>query len=217
MTLHSFWYSFSTHIFLIIVQLTFFTNNWFIKRQTDVLISSIRIGNISVKCVCLILWFNSICYYIDIFESSILWVIFYELSGSIILCSNVFILGSICALISIRFVEIHSFTCWETLIQHGELSLRTLNDCSSVLIFHPWITIGFVLRLVRFLKHKLISILIINRENVIMKFIYFVTILNTLIFIFVEIMHIFHVRLISSIETIIEKWFVGIIICCDGD
>lgn len=155
--------------------------------------------------MCLIVWFNSICYYINILESSILWIVFYKLSGSVILCSNIFILWSICALISIWFVEIHSFTCWETLIQHRELSLRTLNDCSSVLIFHPWITIGLVLGLVRFLKHKLISILIINRENVIMEFIYFVAILNTLIFVFVEIMHIFHVRLISSIETIIEK------------
>lgn len=164
----------------------------------------------------LILWFNSVCYYIYIFKGSILWIIFHELSWSIILRSNIFILWSICALISIRFIEIHSFTCWKTLIQHRKLTLRSLNDRSCILIFYPRITIRFMLRLVRLLKHELIGVLIINGEDIVMKFINFITILDTFIFIFVKIVNILHVGFVSSIKTVIEVCFVWIIICGYG-
>lgn len=115
----------------------------------------------------LILCFDRIRNYINIFESSILRIIFHKLSWSVILCSDIFILRSICALISIRFIKIHSFTCWESLIQHRKLTLRSLNDCSSVLVFYPRITNGFVLCLVRFLKNELIRIFIIYGEDVV--------------------------------------------------
>ena len=164
----------------------------------------------------LILWFNSVCYYIDIFKGSILWVIFHKLSWSIILRSNIFILWSICALISVRFIEIHSFTCWKTLIQHRKLTLRSLNDRSRILVFYPRITIRFMLRLVRLLKHELISVLIINGEDIVMKFINFITVLDTFIFILVKIVNILHVWFVSSIKTVIEVCFVGIIICGYG-
>ena len=115
----------------------------------------------------LILCFDRICNYINIFESSILRVIFHKLSWSVILCSNVFVLWSICALVPIRFIKVHSFTCWESLIQHRKLTLRSLNDRSSILVFHPRITNRFMLRLVRLLKNELICVFVIYGEDVV--------------------------------------------------
>lgn len=115
----------------------------------------------------LILCFDRICNYINIFESSILRIVFHKLSWSVILCSDIFILRSVRALISIRFIKIHSFTCWESLIQHRKLTLRSLNDRSSVLVFYPRITNRFMLRLVRLLKNELIRIFVINGKDVV--------------------------------------------------
>ena len=145
----------------------FFTYNRFVKWQTDILVSSIRVRNISIKCVSIVSWFNNICYQINIFESSILRIIFHKLSWSVILCSYILVLGCVCGLISVRFIKVHSLTSWKTLIQYREISLWTLYEWSGVLLLYPGITIRLMLRLIRFLKYESISVFIINGEDVV--------------------------------------------------